>query len=252
MVGSALLVMLLTFLVPTMSASAQTLTPKRAAEIPPACQGIEAEIQAIQSDIAVLSDELSGENAAERAQTAREIGADTRQENQDEAALQVCIAAHPLLPLVNATLTGTVFYSATVLGGRSGNAPISVGITFDPNTDTVVFPSSQTSISISPLTIDAVANASGTYNPKTGVINGAGASFVIHVPFPLSDSTSNVSFTTGTITSPNGTFTNTGFSFQFNNSTIALVTAGQAQGGTFGGNEFEISIVGTLSQWPQS
>src|SRR5450432_4105761 len=169
--GCALLIALLTFIIPTVSASAHTVAVKRAAgEIAPQCVIFFEEVTNTENEIAILTAELNGADFSERSVIAHEILQQTTLESQESAKLNACVAANPGLPPLSATLTGTITFIVSADGLQEHTAPISLGIVFSAFRDQVNFSFPSVNVPGFPVTESALAAGTGTFNKTSGAM----------------------------------------------------------------------------------
>lgn len=250
-VGVAILIALLTFIVPTMSASAQTVAVKQTAEIAPQCEIFQQEVTATENEIAILTTELNGADFSERSFIAREIRQQTTLENQELAKLNACVTANPGLPPLNATLTGTITFIISADGLQEHTAPLSMGITFSPFRDQVNF--SLPSVDVPGLPVSAtestVSAGTGTFNKTSGAITEATELlFTIHNPL-AQNSTGAFTFTTGNSVSPDGQVIVDGSPLNSSGG-IELVAATHFTNGSLSGMDGAIFLIGKITPLP--
>jgi hypothetical protein len=251
--GTALLIALLAFVVPTVSASAQTITANTPAEIAPQCVVFQEEVSQTESVIASLTAELNGADFSERSVIAREIEQDTTLENKELAELNACVAANPGLPPLSATLTGTFSVGTNFLGSnihQEHTIPISIGIVFSAFRDQVTVSIPSESVPGFPVSVTESVNSTGTgtFNKTTGAMTvPTNLNFSGGI---LGSSSANFLFTTGNSSTSDGVISVNGTPLNLQTGQITLVATAQFSGGPLGGSDGMIIISGTISPLP--
>ena len=245
--GFALLIALLTFVVPTMSVSAQAF------ELPPQCESLQQEVWSTQSVIASLTNELNEADFSEKSVIAKEIHQETILEDQEIAKLNACVAANPGLPPLNATLTGTFSVGTNFSGSnihQEHTVPISMGIVFSTFRDEVNVSVPSENVPGFPIPVTESVNSvgTGTFNETTGAITvPTNLKFSAGV---FGSSSANFMFTTGNSGTPDEVISVNGTLLNLQTGKITLVATARFSSGPLGGSDGVIIISGTISPLP--
>jgi hypothetical protein len=161
--------------------------------------------------------------------------------NDDMSSLQ---AAKPLLQFSG---TATIQVDSSLLSNPI-HEPCFFQLRFSPDTRRVEI-AAFVDINDGGITVHFVSSGDNGTFPSNGQVTISDLLFQIQVPFPATDSTAQFSLSTGTVTSPNGIFTVTG-SPADSAGNIKLVGAGSLQGGTVGGDDFSVELLGVITPRP--